>query len=217
MTTLEPSADAKIAPQPYKILIAVAFDPTAEPALHEGMSLAAGHPGAELHVVHVASDPGPIGATRTLLPTTADAPEDPAETLRRRIELIWQKTGELRVIAHIRSGDPAQMILQAAIDIGADIIVVGSHRRAGLKKLVLGSVAEQVLHAAHCPVLIVVTKDYAGTVESPRVAPLCPECVAVRRATANASFWCERHSKTYLQPHIYVPREQSTARVFPTL
>lgn len=205
MTRSEPGADSKSA-QPYKILIAVAFDPTAESALLEGMNLAARHPGSELHVVHVTSDPGSMGAMRTLLPT-ADGPEEPAEVLRRRIELVWQKTS-VRVIAHIRSGEPAQTILQAAIDIGADVIVVGTHRRAGLKKLVLGSVAEQVLHAAHCPVLIVIAKDYAGTVASPSVTPPCSECVALRRATDNASFWCERHSKTYLQPHIYVPREQ---------
>jgi len=215
MTRSEPGADSKSA-QPYKILIAVAFDPTAESALVEGMSLAAGHPGSELHVVHVASEPGTIDATRTLLPT-ADGPEEPAEKLRRRVELAWRAAGELQVVAHIRSGDPAQEILQAAIDIGADIVVVGSHRRTGLKKLVLGSVAEQVLHASHCPVLVVVAKDYAGTVTSPSVAPTCPECLAARKATANASFWCERHAKSYLQPHIYVPRDQPRSSVFPAL
>jgi nucleotide-binding universal stress UspA family protein len=215
MATLETGADTQKTPQPYKILLAVAFDPTAEPVLVEGMSLAARHPGAELHVVHVAGGPAPFAGTRSLLPT-ADGPEEPEAMLRRRVELAWQKSSELRVIAHIRSGEPAQMILQAAIDIGADIVVVGSHRRAGLKKLVLGSVAEQVLHAAHCPVLVVIARDYSGTVASPSVAPPCPECLAARQATANASFWCERHSKSYLQPHIYVPRDdRHSSSVFP--
>lgn len=215
MTTLEPAADSKPAPSPYRILIAVAFDPTAESALLEGMNLAARNPGSELHLVHVAGEPSPLGGTRTLLPT-ADGPEEPAELLRRRVERIWQQTGELQVIAHIRSGEPAQTILQAAIDIDADIIVVGSHRRTGLKKLVLGSVAEQVLRDSHCPVMLVVAKDYSGTVASPRVAPPCDDCLATRHKTANARFWCERHSKSYLQPHIYVPRDEARSSVFTT-
>ena len=38
---------------------------------------------------------------------------------------------------------------------GADLIVMGSHGRRGLEKLVLGSVAQRVLQAAHVPVLVV--------------------------------------------------------------
>lgn len=214
MTTSD--TNERPAAKPYRILIAVAFDSTADGALHEGVRLAAGHPGAELHVVHVSGEPGPLDATRTLIPT-ADGPESPDEALRRRIEAAWQQAGQLQVIAHIRSGPPATSVLQAAIDIAADIIVVGSHRRTGVKKLVLGSVAEQVLHAAHCPVLIVVAKDYSGTVASPTIEPACEECLATRAATANATFWCERHSRAYLQPHIYIPRDQPRSSVFPAL
>lgn len=216
MTTSQHGANQSPAAQPYKILIAVAFDSTAEQALPEGIRLALGHPGSELHVVHVSGEPGPLDATRTLIPT-ADGPEDPAETLRRRIEMAWQQAGELQVIAHIRSGKPATEILQAAIDVGADIIVLGSHRRAGVKKLMLGSVAEQVLHEAHCPVLIVLARDYSGTVASPTIAPPCEECLATRKATANSSFWCERHSKSYSPPHIYVPSDPPRSSIFPAL
>jgi hypothetical protein len=86
-----------------------------------------------------------------------------------------------------------------------------------VKKLVLGSVAEQVLHAAHCPVLVVVAKDYSGTVATPTIDPPCGECLAMRKATANATFWCERHSKTYREPHIYVPSDRPRSSVFPAL
>jgi nucleotide-binding universal stress UspA family protein len=200
---------------PYKILIAVAFDRTAETALRDGVGLAAGHPDAELHVVHVTHDPLRLEAVHTLMPT-ADGPEEPAVALRRYVEAAWKQTGEVKVIAHIRSGNAAEAILQAAIDIGADIVVVGSHRRSGLKKLVLGSVAEEVLHASHCPVLIAVSKDYSGTVATETVEPPCKDCLATRKASANARFWCERHSKPYLEPHIYVPREQARSSIFPT-
>ncbi|MDP3169424.1 MAG: universal stress protein, partial [Polaromonas sp.] len=46
-------------------------------------------------------------------------------------------------------------ILETAGSVGADLIVMGSHGRRGLEKLVLGSVAAQVLAHAHLPILIV--------------------------------------------------------------
>lgn len=212
MSPLTPGANAQAVP--YKILIAVAFDRTSESALIEGAKLALRTPGAELHLVHVASRSDEATATRTLMPT-AEGPESPADALRRRVEQTWAQAGGMTVIAHIRSGDPAAEILQLAIDIAADLIVVGSHQRSGLQRLVLGSVAERVLHASHCPVLRVVPKDYSETVPSPQVEPPCPDCMATRKSSANARFWCERHDKPYLQPHIYVPREDPRASIMP--
>ena len=46
-------------------------------------------------------------------------------------------------------------ILETASSVGADLIVMGSHGRRGLEKLVLGSVAAQVLAHAHLPILVV--------------------------------------------------------------
>lgn len=46
-------------------------------------------------------------------------------------------------------------IVQTAQEIGADLLVIGSHGRRGLEKLVLGSVAQRVLSEAHVPVLVV--------------------------------------------------------------
>ena len=211
MTPLTPSVGP--AAVPYQILIALAFDPTLEGALLEGAKLALRTPGSELHIVHVTTHSDAIG-NLTLLPT-AEGPESPADSLRRRVELVWAQAGGATVIAHIRAGDPAKEILQLAIDLAADLIVVGSHQRSGLQRLVLGSVAERVLHDSHCPVLRVVPKDYGETVPSPRIDPACPDCVTVRARSANAQFWCERHSKPYLQPHIYVPRDEARSSMMP--
>ncbi|WP_433964874.1 universal stress protein [Tunturiibacter gelidiferens] len=54
--------------------------------------------------------------------------------------------------------DPEELIKQAAREVKADLIVVGSHGPGGVERLALGSVAEAVLHQATCPVLIVVPK-----------------------------------------------------------
>ena len=55
----------------------------------------------------------------------------------------------------VRHGLPAHEIVRCAEEIGAGIIVMGSHGWGELRAVLLGSISERVLHAAHCPVLIV--------------------------------------------------------------
>jgi nucleotide-binding universal stress UspA family protein len=52
-------------------------------------------------------------------------------------------------------GAPDEAIIQAAQDHGADLLILGSHGRTGLKRLLMGSVTEQVIGKAPCPVLVV--------------------------------------------------------------
>jgi nucleotide-binding universal stress UspA family protein len=56
---------------------------------------------------------------------------------------------------HIHVGLPAEVIVKVAGELGADLIVMGTHGRGGLAGLVLGSVANHVLQQAACPVLLV--------------------------------------------------------------
>lgn len=53
-----------------------------------------------------------------------------------------------------RIGDPGTKIVDYAKEIGADLIVMPSHGRTGLKHLLLGSVAERVVRLAECPVMV---------------------------------------------------------------
>jgi nucleotide-binding universal stress UspA family protein len=214
MTTQSPASSTDAVPSPYRILVAVAFEPTAHAAMTEGMRLATRSPGAELHVVHVFSEPRNVDSE--LVPMSSARLKEASERLRLRIEAEWQQTGKLDVFGHVRSGDPAQAILQVAVDIDADLVIVGSHRRTGIGKLVLGSVAERVVRDAHCPVLVAITKDYSGAVATAQVDPPCAACLSTRKQTANAKFWCERHSRPHLEPHVYVPRDQGRSSVFPT-
>jgi nucleotide-binding universal stress UspA family protein len=55
----------------------------------------------------------------------------------------------------IRVGKPAHEILQVANEWAADVIVMGSHGRGGITRVLLGSVAEAVMRHAKCPVLVV--------------------------------------------------------------
>jgi nucleotide-binding universal stress UspA family protein len=61
----------------------------------------------------------------------------------------------IRVTREAKLGVPARTLAESAADLGADLIVVASHGRTGLKRFVLGSVANALIRVAHCPVLIV--------------------------------------------------------------
>lgn len=201
-----------LAPGPYKILVAVSLDATSDPALSQALSLAARTPGSELHAVHVAAESAPLTPRAEL--AAEDRVEQAKELLGERLESAWRQSGEIEVITHMRSGgDPSAVIIQTAVDIDADIVIVGSHRRTGLSKLVLGSVAERVLHGSPCPVLVAFPKDYGQPSAAPRLEPPCEECLAARKSSANAKFWCDRHTKRYLAPHVYVPRDSTRPSV----
>ena len=64
----------------------------------------------------------------------------------------------------VASGDPATAIVRTARDLGADLIIMGTHGRTGLSHILLGSVAEKVVRHASCPVL---TVRYGKRVEAP--------------------------------------------------
>jgi nucleotide-binding universal stress UspA family protein len=69
-----------------------------------------------------------------------------ARHVSRRERRLWRTVGR---------GDPAAEILRIAQDTNSDLIVMGTHGRSGLGRLLMGSVAEQVVRKASCPVLTV--------------------------------------------------------------
>ena len=65
------------------------------------------------------------------------------------------KSMGLEAEGKVVEGRPDEAIVKIAEDVGADLIVLGSHGRSGLKKIMLGSVVERVIGQAGCPVLVV--------------------------------------------------------------
>ena len=67
-------------------------------------------------------------------------------------------------------GDPAEEILRYAADAGTDLIVLGTHGRTGLERLLMGSVAEKVMRDAPCSVLVVKLPRGVAAAERPHPA-----------------------------------------------
>jgi universal stress protein A len=122
------------------ILCPIDFDGHAAPALELAARIAK-HMGAAVYVLHAVSP---------------DARAERGWQKGAAVQLEQLADQTLQGLAHdfiVRSGPAETEILNAAADLGADLIVIPTHGRSGLKRLVLGSVAEQVIRKSPVPVL----------------------------------------------------------------
>ncbi|MDT0630853.1 universal stress protein [Rubrivirga litoralis] len=135
------------------VLCALDFEPGSERALVQAADLAE-RAHAALHLVHV----NPLFRAR-LAPT----PGDPGAAFQERVERFVNGAlgaddafGVLAPALHETRGQaPADGIVGRAADVGADLVVVGTHGRGGLGHLLLGSVAAETLRRSPVPVLVV--------------------------------------------------------------
>lgn len=88
-------------------------------------------------------------------PPPAVVQRDYLEEMRAQLRNLMPGDFEGDWDADVVRGDPDDSIVDYAQEHGADLIVMGSHGRTGLRHLLMGSVAEHVLRHASCPVLIV--------------------------------------------------------------
>jgi len=120
-----------------------------------------------------------------------------------RTQEVERKTGRSvafrHLYSHFRIGAPAEQIAQLAVDLDADLIVVGTHGLRGFQRLLMGSVSEKVVHLARCPVWVVRPKDHENIGKVPEIEPPCKDCLAKRAETNNAVFWCSRHSEHHIR------------------
>lgn len=168
----------------YQIVAAVDLDDTAHPTWVAVLAMLA-NPHAHVSLLHV---------VRT---TERDVRSEPAETFtllaeghRLLQELVARGLKDPssplaeRVDVYVGLGDPATQIVALATDVEADLIVVGTHDRTGLQRLMLGSVSSEVFRTAPCSVLVARPADYSDRSKSPSIAPpLAPgQAPAVRGA-----------------------------------
>jgi nucleotide-binding universal stress UspA family protein len=112
---------------------------------------------AKLAVLHVFSPyPVPVAGSEFGGYTTPPPPlkvEDVVEAVRRFCEPLVEAGMTPEVL--VREGVPATAIVEQVGQMGADLLVMGTHGRSGFERLILGSVTEKVVRRVRCPVLTV--------------------------------------------------------------
>ena len=136
---------------PRTILHPTDFSEHAIYAMRVANSLARSH-SALLVVLHVMPAPHPAG----MLPP-GHHPKRDYTAMRKEILQLEPLDEAVQRKPKVLEGEPAPNILRLAKDIDADLIIMGTHGRTGLKHLLYGSVAEVVVRKAACPVLTVRT------------------------------------------------------------
>jgi nucleotide-binding universal stress UspA family protein len=138
-----------------KICCAIDLADTSRVAMDQAVELAK-HFEAGLALVHVVASP-PQAESDVLVSSRGLAAVEAEEALEMLSR--WRADAEGRAGRPVRSvvlwGDPAGQIVRLAREERCDLLVVGTHGRSGVARLVLGSVAERVARQSPCPVLIV--------------------------------------------------------------
>ena len=128
-----------------KILYATDFSPYSNQAYFHAVALAESH-GASLTILFVY--PGGFGS-----PETAGDGED-RSYWQEQLQQIRPVNEDIHTDHVLLEGDPASEIVNYARESGSDLIVMGTHGRTGLERLLMGSVAEKVMRDAPCSVLV---------------------------------------------------------------
>jgi nucleotide-binding universal stress UspA family protein len=136
-----------------RVLCPIDFSEHSRRALHHAQTIATWYD-AELHVLHVRQIVMPLEVPPQPLTTpivlAGVEPAEPSATL----DAFIQETGCARpVCSVVRDGWAAAGIVDYAVEAGADLLVIGTHGRTGIDRLLLGSTAERVVADAPCPVL----------------------------------------------------------------
>jgi len=153
-----------------KVLIALDYGPTAQKVAETGFSLAKTM-GAEVVLLHVMSDPvyyssadfSPImgfSGYTDIGQLELESVDGIKKASQHFLDKSKHHLGDESIKTLVADGDFCESILKAARDVHADVIVIGSHSRKWLEKIVMGSVTEQVLDHTSIPLFIVPTKKH---------------------------------------------------------
>ncbi len=134
--------------QARKILFPTDFSHTGDAALELATSLAR-DTGATLLIAHVEEPPVAYGGGEMYY----GMPEPATEDLRRMLHEVVPKDAKVPYEHRLITGDPASAITRLAEEEKVDMIILGTHGRTGLARLLMGSVAEAIVRRASCPVL----------------------------------------------------------------
>ena len=136
---------------PFKtILFATDFSPPSQVAFEVAAALARDYR-ARMIVIHVV-EPTTMGFSEY---AAYVGPEEDKGAAMTRLQAIKAPSPTVTIEYRLLEGDPATVIAESAEETDADLVVMGTHGRTGFTRFIMGSVAEDVLRRAPCPVLTV--------------------------------------------------------------
>jgi nucleotide-binding universal stress UspA family protein len=144
-------APLRVAPRVRQVLVATDFSDTGNAAIPLAFSVVGD--GGTVHLVHVE----PVPPVESGAPADIFAPPGAGERVRERLASVLPGDAppRIEVQRHVLfASDAAEAICQAAERLGVDLICLGTHGRTGLRKVVLGSVAQALLGKTRRPVLL---------------------------------------------------------------
>lgn len=160
-------------------VMGVDFEDSGDDAIVAGLEWLARDAGRVLHALHVI-DPNEIkdNPIKPALVAKEEALERVPAALAGWIAKLAQERqiafDTKRVFPHVRIGKALDTILQMSVDYDADLLIVGTHARRGVDRLLLGSVAEKLIRGARCPVLVARPKNYADAAKTKLPDPAYP-------------------------------------------
>ena len=149
----------------HRIVVGVDMSQTGDHALREAMRLSEMIPNSELHVTNVLRTEKNLHDAKRLDELSTDlraAVDQLSDHITKICAPAEGATFEREVVFHVRLGEAASALHQVAVDVDADLIVVGTHGRKGVEKLILGSVAENLMSMARLPVVVAHPKNFEG-------------------------------------------------------
>lgn len=140
-----------------KILVAVDFSPAADAAVRQGLDLARAFNAQLLllHVLHVPAEAPGFYSSRKLGRKLFRNMEEAATGMMAQFVDRHFKKAKKKPTTQILPGLPGDEIVRQAQKEKVDLVVIGTRGHSGLKRLLLGSVADHVIRACSCPVLSV--------------------------------------------------------------
>ncbi len=155
-----PSLPPQPLPLVYKVVVGIDYEAPSENGLALAFEIALFRE-AQIYAVAVAEGFAPGRPTKVSDEMTATFRDEAQQNLEKylaeqlkKLALRGAILNKKRVGAAVDFGNPAHSILGLAESIHADLVIVGTHGRKGLERLVLGSVAQEILRGAACPVLV---------------------------------------------------------------
>jgi nucleotide-binding universal stress UspA family protein len=135
------------------ILVPTDFGDAAQLALEYAQVMASRFD-AGLRVLHVVETPMPLDIELSA-PDAGRANERAMEEARRGLAETLEKLADGNVVGQLLIGHAAEQIVAYAAEHAVDLIVMGTHGRRALARVIVGSVAERVVRTAPCPVLTI--------------------------------------------------------------